>query len=170
MSQTRPNKMVTITNDEIYDLATHQARLADSANVLVKVNSQAERDALPVTPGWAVVRLDLPAAPVQTWNGTKWSAADEAWTYVPMAQGFEHFIANGWSGLRYCVRNSWVIVNGAVSRGTSWGSITCAVMPAHLKPGVKIMGTGVEVEPTAGNVVIPPGSTAASLSASWPLY
>lgn len=73
MSQTRPNKIVTITNDEIYDLATHQARLADSANVVIKVSSAAERDALPKTPGMSVTRLDVLGQPVEIWDGSVWN-------------------------------------------------------------------------------------------------
>jgi hypothetical protein len=58
MSQTRPNKIVTITNDEVYDLATHQARMADSATVVIRVSSAAERDALALPAGWWVSRTD----------------------------------------------------------------------------------------------------------------
>lgn len=72
MSQTRPNKIVTITNDEVYDLATHQARMADSANVVVRVSSQSERDALPAVDGWCVVRLDLPGRPIERYDGAGW--------------------------------------------------------------------------------------------------
>ena len=75
MSQTRPNKIVTITNDEVYDLAAHQARMADSANVTIKVGSIAERDVLPEsvkTPGTKVIVTDDTTMPEQKWNGTKW--------------------------------------------------------------------------------------------------
>ena len=75
MSQTRPNKIVTITNDETYDLAVHQARMADSTNVTVKVSSQAERDQLPpslLTPGTKVIVTDDTTMPEQKWNGSKW--------------------------------------------------------------------------------------------------
>ncbi|MDQ0756064.1 hypothetical protein [Arthrobacter sp. B3I4] len=75
MSQTRPNKIITITNDEVYDLATHQARMADSTNVTVKVGSTAERDALPpalLTPGTKVIVTDDTTMPEQKWNGSKW--------------------------------------------------------------------------------------------------
>jgi len=58
MSQTRQNKIVTITNDEVYDLATHQARLADSANVVIPVANQAERDVLTTFNGMAAARAD----------------------------------------------------------------------------------------------------------------
>lgn len=72
MSQTRQNKIVTITNDEVYDLALHQARLADSANVVIRVSSAAERDALTKAAGLTVARLDIPGQPIEIWDGTAW--------------------------------------------------------------------------------------------------
>lgn len=80
MAQTRPNKMVTITNDEVYDLATHLARLADSAGVVVGVSGASERDGLAALwPGgvlpipFYVSRKDVPGAPLEIWDGTNWS-------------------------------------------------------------------------------------------------
>lgn len=80
MSQTRFNKIVTITNDEVYDLASHMARMADSANVIIKVASAAERDALAaLAPGGVlptsttVMRTDLTGHPLEKWDGTKWN-------------------------------------------------------------------------------------------------
>lgn len=72
MSQTRPNKIVTITNDEIYDLATHDARQADSTNVIVNVTGTTERDAIPKYTGLTVRRLDVVGHPLEEWNGTAW--------------------------------------------------------------------------------------------------
>lgn len=79
MAQTRYNKIVTITNDEVYDLATHMARLADSAGVIIKVSSAAERDGLAALAGGTlpipttVMRTDLTGSPLEKWDGTKWN-------------------------------------------------------------------------------------------------
>lgn len=73
MSSTRQNGIVTITNDEAYDLAGHMARLADSANVVIPVVNQAAMLALTPYAGMIVARLDLPGVPTMTYTGTVWS-------------------------------------------------------------------------------------------------
>ena len=76
MSQVRPTKMVTITNDEIYDPATHQARMADSARVTIPVATTTERDVtlLAAFGGTYPVPTFVSVAngPTQVWNGTRW--------------------------------------------------------------------------------------------------
>lgn len=77
MSQTRPTKIVTITNDEVYDLATHQARLADSARVVIPIANLTERNGLAavfggtIPPQTVISRLDL-ACTLEIWDGTTW--------------------------------------------------------------------------------------------------
>ncbi len=74
MPQTRPNKATTPINADVYNLTADLATMADSLNVIIRVASQAERDALVVTAGASVVRTDLAGAPMQTWDGTQWNA------------------------------------------------------------------------------------------------
>lgn len=76
MAQTRPNKMVTITNDEVYDLSTHLARMADSATVVIPVNTATERDAIPKYAGLTVRRLDVSGHPLEEWDGATWNRSD----------------------------------------------------------------------------------------------
>lgn len=71
MSSTRQNGIITITNDENYDLAGHMARMADSTNVPTIVANQAARDALTAYLGMIVCRLDLGWV-LEIWNGTIW--------------------------------------------------------------------------------------------------
>lgn len=97
------------------------------------------------------------------------TVADVPWTNLSTVQGFVPFTTSGWSGVKYAVKNGWVIINGAVSRSAAWADLTGAVMPAAYKPVVKVAGAGCEVEPTAGNVVIKTGSGSVSFSATWPL-
>lgn len=81
MSSTRQNGLVTITNDENYDLANHMARLADSANVVIRVPNQAARDALTLTQGLVVCRLDRGHV-LEIYDGTTWQSND-ALAYTP---------------------------------------------------------------------------------------
>lgn len=95
--------------------------------------------------------------------------ADVPWTSLTTVQGFVPLTSSGWAGVKYSVRNGWVIINGAVSRPSAWAELTCAVMPPSLKPQIKIAGSGCEVEPTVGNVVLQPGSGTRSFSVTYPL-
>lgn len=138
----------------------------------VPVRNLTERDEI-TTPakGQKVVRLDLSGCPHDAWNGTAWTVADTPWTDLATVQGFAANNTSGWAGIKYAVKDGWVIINGSVSRGTAWGADqTIAVIPTTLKPAYKIQGSGVQVEPTVGNITLPAGSTAASFSATWPLF
>ena len=96
---------------------------------------------------------------------------DVAWTNLATVQGFVPNNTTGWAGIKYAVKNGWVIVNGSVSRATSWGNDqTIAVMPAAYKPAYRVQGADVAVEPTVGNVTINAGSGVTSFSATWPLF
>lgn len=58
MTQTRPNGIQTITGSDPYNLPQNLADMADSINHIIPVNTDAERNALPATPGMTIVRLD----------------------------------------------------------------------------------------------------------------
>lgn len=172
--QTLQNGIEVPTNSDLYKLTEDLAKLGDTSNVVIRVVSQAARDALedPYA-GMTVARLDLPGCPLETHDGTKWPVSNTGWTNVPLAGGFDHWIANGWAGMKYAVKNGWVILNGAVTRDTAWaGDATCGVIPAALKPVVRVQGSGgVQVEPTAGNVsLLAGGPGPVSFSATWPLF
>lgn len=113
-------------------------------------------------------RHELGANDIPQWVDTT-TRGDVAWTNLDTVQGFVALTSSGWSGVKYRVKNGWVQVNGAVSRGSSWGDLVGAVVPAALKPQFKVAGVGCEVETTVGNVVIKAGSNTASFSATWPL-
>jgi len=145
-----------------------------AAGAALPVSSQAERDALSLYDGLRVLRLDIIGHPVETYDLTasKWTVSDASWTDVPLAGGFTYWTSNGWSGMKYAVRNGWVILNGAVTNTGAWAAdATCGVMPAALKPAVRIQGSGVQVEPTAGNIsLLAGGPGPISFSATWPLF
>jgi len=172
--QTLQNGIEVPTNSDTYKLTEHLANMGDKSNVVIPVASKDVRDALlDKYPGMTVARTDLPRCPLETYDGTNWSPSDVGWTNVPLAGAFDHWTTNGWSGMKYAVRNGWVILNGAVTRATAWaGDATCGVMPASLRPAVRIQGSaGVQVEPTAGNIsLLAGGPGPVSFSATWPLF
>lgn len=161
------------TNGDPYNLTDDLAEMGNTLAVVVRVPDVAARDALVnIAAGSVVSRLDLPGAPLETYDGTDWSVSDIEWTSLALVQGFTAITTSGWSGLKYAVKNGWVIINGAVARATPWSADqTCAVVPATLKPAHKIQGTGgALVEPTVGNITLAAGSGAASFSLTWPLF
>jgi hypothetical protein len=90
MSSVRQNKITTITNDEAYDLATHMARMADSANVIINVSSLAEADAIPTKyAGLAVRRLDIGPMAVDVWTGSAWFGARVPFGHMGKVDGFQ---------------------------------------------------------------------------------
>jgi len=170
--QTLQNGIEVPTNSDTYKLTEDLAKMGDTSNVAIPVQNKDARDALDGKfPGMIVCRLDLPNAPLETYDGTDWSPSDTPWTTVGLAWGFAHFTDGGWSGLKYAVRNGWFMLDGAIKRDTAWpNETTCAVVPGGFKPGVKIQGTGCSVEPTVGNIILSAGSGTASISATWPLF
>jgi hypothetical protein len=173
---TRWNKAVTLAGGDGWLLTPNIGTALDTSNVIVPVATQAERDGL--TPpggkyaGMTVARTDIVTAPLERYDGTKWSLSDVPWTDLGTVQGFTANNTSGWAGIKYAVKDGWVIVNGSVSRGSSWGADqTIAVIPTAYKPPYKIQGSGgVQVEPTVGNITLGAGSTAASFSATWPMF
>jgi hypothetical protein len=73
MPQIRANKIQTpINGDSFPNFVNDLAALADSANVVIPVASQAERDALTKKNGLLVCRTDLPGCPIERCDGTTW--------------------------------------------------------------------------------------------------
>lgn len=98
------------------------------------------------------------------------TVADAGWALLPMAQAFNHHTSDGWSGLKVGVRSGWVSVTGAVSRATPWETgLTCAIVPAGLRPTTRIQGTNNAYVGPEGNISLAAGSGAVSFSLTWPL-
>lgn len=82
MPQTLQNGVVVPINPDAYNLAGDLATMGNKSNVVIPVANQAARDALTLAPGLTVTRLDLPGAPIQTYDGTTWQGG--IWfTYTP---------------------------------------------------------------------------------------
>lgn len=76
MSQIRPNKIQVPTNpDNFANFTADLATMADTANVVIRVASKAERDALTKANGLMVARTDLAGCPIQRCDGTNWTGA-----------------------------------------------------------------------------------------------
>ncbi|MDQ5861282.1 MAG: hypothetical protein M3536_03360 [Actinomycetota bacterium] len=71
MPQTRANKITVPVNSDAYNLTTDLAAMADSANVVIRVSSAAERDALVKVAGLCVTRSDLGGL-IEVCDGTNW--------------------------------------------------------------------------------------------------
>jgi hypothetical protein len=169
--QTLQNGIEVPTNSDTYKLTQDLANMGVKANVVIPVASKEVRDALTAKyPGMVVSRTDITGAPLERWDGAKWSATDVPWTDIALSDAFSPANSPGWAGAKYAVRNGWVIIDGAVTRGAAWAADQrITILDASLRPAVKIQGVNVQVIPD-GNVLIPAGSVAASFSATWPLF
>lgn len=170
--QTLQNGIEVPTNSDTYKLTEDLAKMGDTANVIIPVADEAARNSIPDPyASMTVSRLDLPGAPLETHDGTKWPVSNSSWALLPMAQAFNHHNGGGWSRLKFAVRDGWVMVSGAVERATPWATgITCAIIPAILRPATKIQGTNNSYVGPEGNVSLAAGSVAVSFSLSWPIF
>lgn len=122
--------------------------------------------------GMQVIRLDLQGPQLKTYNGTDWTTSNTAWLKIPLVAGFTHLNSSGWAGGNYMVKDGWVIATGAVSRASSWtADQVFGVIPAALKPTVKIQGVNCQIEPTVGNIVFEASGPIGprSFFVTWPL-
>lgn len=150
---------------------TVTAPITAAAGAPIPVRSLADRNALATWPGLQVIRLDLPAAPIETHNGTKWSVSDVPWTPLSMVQGFTPVTTSDWPGMRYRVKNGVFTANGAVSRTWAWGADQVfALIPAAYRPGFRVQGANCQYQHTDGNLSFDTaGSTARAAFITWPL-
>lgn len=89
MPQTLSNKSVVPVNSDAYNLAADLASLGSSLNVVIRVASQTERDALTKVAGLCVIRTDLPGAPLERCDGNAWyNTQHTEWTFS--APGVPH--------------------------------------------------------------------------------
>jgi hypothetical protein len=169
--QTLQNGIEVPTNSDNYALTEHLANMGNKTNVIVKVTDLAARDALDKYDGLTVRRLDIDSRPTETWNGVTWVGGDTGWLDVPLLNDFTGFASSGWSGLKYRIRNGWVIVNGAVQRGTSWpNNQVCGYMPAGVRPIYRVQGANIQVDETQGYLIMSGGGPGAySFSATYPV-
>jgi hypothetical protein len=174
MSQTLDNGAVVPINSDGYNLTADLAAMGNSLAVVTNVTTQTQRDALAKFNGRTVRRLDLPGYPLDVCNGTTWTPGDTGWITVPKQNGFTDYTATqNWAGLRYRVLNNVVHINGAATNASSWVANTvCGAIPSAYWPAARIQGFNVQVDPTAGYLILSPAGaagTAISIFAEYPL-
>lgn len=159
MSQTQPNGVVTITNDEVYDLSGHQARLAKSIKSVHTCSNQAARDGLAALYGGTLpvptlaYRQDLDA--YESWNGTLWkrmSGEDTAADITSFSTGYTAL--TGAHKPRVAKIGNHCYLFGAVqSSATSTANIL--TVPAAFQPpttGTRFIGSNITSN--ASNVML----------------
>lgn len=138
MSQTQPNGVITITNDEVYDLSTHQARLAKSIKSVHSVTDVTARDGLAALYGGTLpnptlaYRADLDC--YESWNGTVWKRMSSEETTADIAT-----FGTGWTALAGAhkprvrkVGNLCQLFGGVLSSASATASIL--TVPAAFQP------------------------------------
>lgn len=176
MPQTRPNGVIVPINSDAYNLAGDLAAMADSANVVTVVASQAARDALSLYPGRTVWRQDINVQ--QTYNGAIWSTTylgATGWTNIPIGSygnGFTTTPAGGYNQIQYMVQNNVVTIAGASTCNLSWvaGNAILLLDPA-IRPSRKILGANCAAEAGGNLLATIAGSSGSALaiSISYPL-
>jgi hypothetical protein len=85
MSRYTWNKAQVPTNGDTYDVPAAIGKAIETSGLVIGVMSQSERDSIAaaygatteagtpiIPPGCCVVRLDVPGAPIERWDGTQW--------------------------------------------------------------------------------------------------
>ena len=73
-------------------------------------------------------------------------------TLVAPINGFAHYNASGWSGIRYAVSNGLVEVTGAYTKASYGSQEVVGVLPIGARPSAKKKGTNVEIS-AAGEIL-----------------
>ncbi|MCT9624277.1 hypothetical protein HWD94_03955 [Pseudarthrobacter equi] len=102
--QTLQNGIKVPTNSDPYKLTDDLAQMGLSSNVIIPVQTKADRDGLADKfPGMTVSRLDLPGAPLETWDGNNWQG--QVWTpYTPVWGGWANL------GAGFQSTGSWIML------------------------------------------------------------
>lgn len=142
MPQTRPNKMKTIVNSDGYNLAPDLATLVDSANVIIPVANQAERDGLAALMGTLLVptmvyRADLNA--YESWNGSTWdrvvtatAAAGVTDTFWTITGGLVKTVT---AGLTQVTASLLLVRSGAnIGVSVSGNTLIVGLLPSGYRP------------------------------------
>lgn len=142
MPQTRQNGAVIPVGSDTYKLTEDLGIFADSLNVDIIVDDEAERDALTVHEGMRVVRLDL--------NGITETYINGAWSGSG-ATNIATF-GTGWTPLtsshqpRLYRSGGIVFLIGGVIQGSTGGINNILTIPAQFRPsttGTMFIGSGV---------------------------
>lgn len=159
MSQTQPNGVVTITNDEVYDLSAHQARLAKSIKSVHACADLAARDGLAALYGGTLpvptlaYRQDLDA--YESWNGTVWKRMSGEETSADIATFSTGYTAlTGAHKPRVRKIGNLVQLFGAVTSSASSTANILTVPAAFQPPTAGTRFIGANIASTGTNVML----------------
>lgn len=128
------NKIKVPTNADAYNLAADYRALGESANVVIPVSSQTERDGLPATEGMTVCRLDKRYAPLETYAGGAWQVGYTPWATITLASGWG--TPQPQAIPRYSRVGQTVYIDGVVQTPTSASNriLTGTALPSWARP------------------------------------
>lgn len=186
MPQTRPNKVQVPVNSDGYNLTQDLAKLGDTANVVIPVASQAERDALTKAVGLCVTRGDLNGL-VEVCDGTNWfssvkrrhaeftgtsdgnTTAGAAWQFSTLTRDGSNSFNDGFvsasaskSRLTFAEAGVYLIhvkVAATANPGVSYTSIKNSADTYVHADNTNGNGTDWGISATAGGVYIAAGGT-----------
>lgn len=143
MALTLFNKSVVPTNADAWNLVGDLKTFGESLNVVIPVNSQAERDALPAEAGMAVTRLDRRYCPIEIYDGSAWQTGSTGWTNIPLVAGYSS--QGALFTPRYSRVGETVFIEGAVKKTTGslpggLAQISASALPTWARPGSEIYG------------------------------
>jgi hypothetical protein len=164
--QIRANKIQVPTNPDAFtNLNNDLATMADTANVVIRVASQTERDGLTKVAGLCVVRTDLPGDPIQTCDGTNWSTQQvpKVWASAPRVGSASGLLTNLQSGAVVPI-----IQGGTVVVTTDVNGYGNFAFPQAFPNGLICwVGMNADDVATGTNVFITQGSAGVSLTTAY---
>lgn len=161
--QTLQNGIEAPTNSDPYNLTDDLANFGKTANVIIPVSNQAQRDALTDKfVGMTVRRLDFRGV-LEWWDGSGW-VSKRGVAYTPIWSGVADFGSGGSLTGTYWVDGDQVTVRAKAKFGDSalsdadamgTGAVFCPLPPGYPIAGVEnvTLGTGFHV--TAGGIISP---------------
>lgn len=164
--QTLENGIQVFTNGDDYNLADDMETFGRTANVIINVNSQGQRDTLPGKfIGMTVRRLDFRGT-LEWWKGgaaDNWES-ERGVAYTPLWSGVADFGSGGSLTGTYWVRGDRVTVRAKAKFGDTVGTdaeamgtaaVYCPLPPGYPIAGVEngYLGGGSHV--TAGGIIRP---------------
>jgi hypothetical protein len=166
VSQIRANKIQVPTNsDNFTNLTTDLATMADTSNVVVKVASAAEQNALAKSAGLITTRTDLPGSPIQECDGTNFAQQQKpkVWANNPRVGSSSGLLTNLQSGAVVPIIQAGTIVVTTDANG--YGNFA---FPQAFPNGLlSWVGMNADDVATGTNVFISQGSAGVSLSTAY---
>ena len=137
--QTLQNGIQVPTNSDPYNITADLATMGRTANVIIPVTSQEQRDGLPsLFVGMTVRRLDFRGT-LEWWNGSAW-VSERGVAYTPIWTGVLDFGTGGELTGTYWVQGDRVLVRSKAKFGQN-GSLGSAPIYCPLPPGYPVAGT-----------------------------